>query len=127
MLFVRKDIPSNLQAIQEKPAESFYVEFNLPNTNLVNICYEITKNSIGNHLGIITGSLDLLSFDYRKKMFLGDSNVTDDRYHIKSFCENYDLKNLRQPTYYKNPSNSECIDLILTNVPRNFQSTCEEI
>ena len=35
------------------------------------------------------------------------------------------LKNLvRQPTCYKNPSNPVCIDLILTNVPRSFQSTC---
>ena len=58
-------------------------------------------------------------------IFLGDFNVTDDEHHMKSFCENYGLKNLiRQPTCYKNPSNPVCIDLILTNVPRSFQSTC---
>ena len=58
-------------------------------------------------------------------IFLGDFNVTDDEHHIKSFCENYGLKNLiRQPTCYKNSSNPACIDLILTNVPRSFQSTC---
>ena len=56
---------------------------------------------------------------------MGDFNVTEDEHHIKSFCENYALKNLiRQPTSYKNPSNPVCIDLILTNVPRSFQSTC---
>ena len=44
---------------------------------------------------------------------------------MKSFCENYGFKNLtRQPIYYKNPYNPVCIDLILTNVPRSFQSTC---
>ena len=44
---------------------------------------------------------------------------------MKSFCENYGLKNLiTQPTCYKNPSNPACLDLILTNVPRSFQSTC---
>ena len=58
----------------------------------------------------------MLSFDY--EIFLGDFNVTDDEHRMKSFWENYALKNLI------NPSNAVCIDLILTNVPRNFQSTC---
>ena len=45
--------------------------------------------------------------------------------HMKTFCENYSLQNLiKQPTCYKNPSRPTCIDLILTNVPRSFQSTC---
>ena len=58
-------------------------------------------------------------------IFLGDFNVTDDEHHMKSFCKNYGLKNLiRQPTCYKNPSNPVCVDLILTNVPRSFQSAC---
>ena len=61
----------------------------------------------------------------RKLIFFGDFNVTNDEHHMKSFCENYGLKNLiRQPTYYKNPSNPVCIDLILINVPRSFQNTC---
>ena len=126
MLFVRDDIPSNLLTIEEKPIESFYVELNLRNSKwLVNCSYNPHKNSIGNHLDRISESLDLLSSDYEKMIFLGDFNVTDDEHHMKSFCENYGLKNLiRQPTCYKNPSNPVCIDLILTNVPRSFQSTC---
>ena len=44
---------------------------------------------------------------------------------MKLFCENYNLKTLiKQPTSYKNPNNPTCTDLILTNVPRSFQSTC---
>ena len=31
---------------------------------------------------------------------------------------------IRQPICYKDPSNPACINLILTNVPRSFQSTC---
>ena len=43
---------------------------------------------------------------------------------LLSICENYGLNNLiRQPAFYKNPCNPVCIDLILTNVPRSFQST----
>ena len=65
----------------------------------------------------------MLSSDY-KTIFLGDFNVTSDEDYIQSFCENYGLKNLiRQPTCYKNLSNPSCTDLILTNVPRSFQST----
>ena len=67
----------------------------------------------------------MLSSDYEKMIFLEDFNVTDDEHHMKSFCENYNLKNLiRQSTCYKIPSNPAWIDLILTNVPRTFQSTC---
>ena len=44
---------------------------------------------------------------------------------MKLFCENYNLKSLiKQPTCYKNPDKLPCIDLILTNVPRMFQSIC---
>ena len=58
-------------------------------------------------------------------ILLGDFNVEVNDNHIKSFCENYCLKNLiKQTTCYKNPSNTTCIDLILTNVPRSFQITC---
>ena len=125
-MFVSEDIPSNLLTIEEKPIESFYIELNLRNSKwLVNCSYNPHKNSIGNHLDRISESLDLLSSDYEKMIFLGDFNVTDDEHHMKSFCENYGLKNLiRQPTCYKNPSNPVCIDLILTNAPRSFQSTC---
>ena len=43
---------------------------------------------------------------------------------MKSFCKNYNLKVLiKQPTWYKHPNKPTYIDLILTNVPRMFQST----
>ena len=44
---------------------------------------------------------------------------------MQSFCESYNLKRLiKQPTCYKNPDKPTCIDLILTNVPSMFHSTC---
>ena len=56
---------------------------------------------------------------------LGHFNVGIDEPHVKSFCETYYLTNLiKQPTCYKSPDNPICIDLILTNAPRTFQSTC---
>ena len=45
--------------------------------------------------------------------------------NMKSFCENYNLKSLiKQTTCNKNPNKPTCIDLILKNVPRVFQSKC---
>ena len=45
--------------------------------------------------------------------------------HMKTFRGNYSLQNwIKQPTCYKSPSRPICIDLVLTNVRRSFQSTC---
>ena len=44
---------------------------------------------------------------------------------MKTFCDSYDLTGLiKQSTCHKNPSQPKCIDLILTNEPRSFQTTC---
>ena len=44
---------------------------------------------------------------------------------MKSFCETYNLTNLiKQPTRFKNPGKPSCIDLVLTNRPKSFQTTC---
>ena len=76
MLFVRDDILSNLQRIEEKPIESFYVELNIRNSKFrVNCYYNPHKKSIGNHLDRISESLDLLSTDYEKMVFLEDFNL----------------------------------------------------
>ena len=41
------------------------------------------------------------------------------------FCGVYDLKSLsKEPACYKNPENSFCIDLILTNDWKDFQFSC---
>ena len=41
------------------------------------------------------------------------------------FCDTYDLKCLiKEPKCYKNSENLSCIDLILTNNAKCFQSSC---
>ena len=43
---------------------------------------------------------------------------------MASFCEIYELRSLiNEPTCYKNPLNSSCIDLFLTNNVNSFQKT----
>ena len=44
---------------------------------------------------------------------------------IKNFCTSYGLTGLiKQPICFKSPEKPSCIDLILTNRSRSFQSTC---
>ena len=44
---------------------------------------------------------------------------------MTSFCESYNLKSImKQPTCFKIPQKPSCIDLILTNRPKSFESTC---
>ena len=58
-------------------------------------------------------------------LILGDFNVSVKQSHIKCFRDNYGLKILIiKPTCYKNSENPTSINLMLTNVPRSFQSTC---
>ena len=58
-------------------------------------------------------------------MLLCDFNACVDDETMRNFCNSYSLHNLiKQPTCFKNLENPSCIDLILTNKPRSFQSTC---
>ena len=44
---------------------------------------------------------------------------------MKTFCDSYSLTSrIKQPTCYKNQSYPKSIDVILTNVPRSFETTC---
>ena len=123
---VKTDIPSNLLAFQDKPLESLFIELNLQNTKiLINCSYNPHKSEIKKRLTALRNFLDLHSSKYEKILILGDFSVEIEEANMKSFCENYNLKSLiKQPTCYKNPNKPTCIDLILTNVPRMFQSTC---
>ena len=126
MLYVRADIPSNLLAFEDKPIESLFIELNLQNTKiLINCSYNPHKSEIKKHLTALRNSLDLCSSDYEKILILSHFNVDIEEANMKSFCENYNRKSLiKQPTCYKNPNKATSIDLILTTVPRMFQSTC---
>ena len=67
MLFVRKDILSNLLVIEKKPIESFFIEINLPNSKwLINCSYNPHKNNIAIRLDRLSESLDTFSSDYEK-------------------------------------------------------------
>ena len=77
------------------------------------------------HLDTSSTYLDLHSKTYEKILILGDFNLGIEEQHVKAFCDNYNLRSLiKQLACYKNPNNPTCIDFILSNTPRSFQSTC---
>ena len=44
---------------------------------------------------------------------------------MTSFCEPYNLKSIiKEPTCFENLEKPSCIELMLTNRPKSFQSTC---
>ena len=87
--------------------------------------YNPHRNNIGNHLDSLSKNLALYSSAYDIYIVIGDFNVEADSKEMSSFCDMFDLTSLiKEPTCYKNPDNSSCIDLILTSKPFSFQNSC---
>ena len=126
MLCVRADTPSKLLSIEWLPMEGFYIEINLQKKKWL-LCYSYNpnKNAIKSHLENLHKGLALYSSKYENFIVLGDFNVGMDNSDMMVFCDTYDFKCLiKEPTCYKNSENPSCIDLILTNNPNCFQSSC---
>ena len=107
--------------------EGFYEEMNLQKKKSLLCCScNPKKNAIKSHLEpLLHKRLALYSSKYENFIVLGDFNVGMDNSDMTVFCYTYDLKCLiKEPTCYKNPENPSCIDLILTNNPKCFQSSC---
>ena len=57
---------------------------------------------------------------------IGYFNAPDADSSGKDFCDIYSFKYLiKEPTHYENPMNPKCIDLMLKNRQRCFQSICD--
>ena len=90
---------------------------------LINSSYNPHKNSIKNHLEIISRTLDTFK-TYESILLLDDFNACADDETMKNLCSSYGLhKLIKQQLSYKNPENLSCIDLILTNKAKSFEST----
>ena len=126
MLYGRAEIPSKLLSLELLPMEYFYVEIDLHKKQWQLCChYSPNKNTVKSHIEILHKGLALYSSKYENFIVLGDFNVGMDNSDMTVFCYTYDLKCLiKEPTCYKNPENPSCIDLILTNNPKCFQSSC---
>ena len=87
--------------------------------------YNPNKNNIKKHLQIINKALDAFFTKYEGIILLGDFNICVDDETMRNFYNFYILNRLiKQPKCFKNSENLSFIDLISTNKPRSFQSTC---
>ena len=90
----------------------------------INVKLALKLFLISNHLECLNRVMDEFSKNYDNVIFLGDFNICINDNAMTSFCSLNDLTSLiDQPTYYKNPNKSTCIDLILMNRPNYFQKT----
>ena len=91
--------------------------------------YNPQKNLIKEHLRVLTEGIQFYSKDYVNILLMGDCNAELTETNMSSFCEIHHVTDIiKQPTCFKNPSNSPCIDLFLTNNVSCFKkSSVDEI
>ena len=87
--------------------------------------YNLHEYNISKHIEILSKNLDLYSSQYESNSIIGDFNVGVSDPHMNDFCNTYNVSSLiKEPTCYKNPENTSCIDLVLINSPRSFKGYC---
>ena len=80
---------------------------------------------ISNHLTELSKNTDLYLTKYDQLLFLGDFNAGVEDSSVKNICSSQNLTSMiNMPRCHKNPEKGSCIDIILTNCPRSFQSSC---
>ena len=124
LMYVREDIPSKLIK-EEQRYEGIFVEINLKKQKwLISCSYNPNTQNINQRLHELQISLDSIATKYDRFLLLGDFNCEINQFNMPDFCESNNLKSLIQsPTCYKNPENPKCIDLMLSNYPKSFQSS----
>ena len=126
LLFIKEDIPSKLLPMNND-IEGFFVEINLRNKKkcLLSYSYNPKKVLISNHLAELSKNIDLYLTKYDQLLFLGDFNAGVEDLSVNNFCSSFNLTSMtNKPTRFKNLDKPSCIDFILTNCPKSFQTSC---
>ena len=126
LVFVRDNIPSNLVKLDQNFGnfEGFFIELELSKKNkwLLSYSYNPQKGNIKQHLSNISKGLHELNSKYNI-LIIGDLNSEMSEPSLDEFCQTYNLVSIvNKPTYFKNPKNPSCIDLMLTNKQERFLS-----
>ena len=89
------------------------------------LLYNPSKLQIACDIQEISNGIDAYRKKYGNILTMGDFNVDIKEISLHLFCNQYKLKSLsKDPTCYKNIGNPSCIDLLLTNSAKSFESTC---
>ena len=66
-------------------------------------------------------AVDSLSSKYENFLIKRDFNAHASDTSVKDFCDIYSFQDqIKEPTCYKSPNNTKCIDLMLTNRQCSF-------
>ena len=81
------------------------------------ICsYNPYRNSVKEHMRVLSCCLDQNIQKYDNIILMGDHNAEITNASMQEFCESYFLEIMvKKPTCFKNPAKPTCIDLIITN------------
>ena len=91
---------------------------------LISCSYNPDKYDISQHVEALSKSIDLFSSNYQHFFLIVDLNIGLNDTVLNKFRDLYNLRSLlNKPTYYKNPANPSCIDLLLTNCSKYFQNS----
>ena len=125
LVYIREDIPYKSIATDFSYREGFFLELNLRKKKWVLRCfYNPHNNFIETHMHSIGKVFNSLSAWYENFMLIDDFNAEESDSTIKDFCDIYSFKNLiKDATCFKNHDKPKCIDLMLTNMNRNFQNS----
>ena len=110
--------------LAKKNVEAIFLKLCIRNTKwLIVGGYNPDKKNISNFLDHISKEIDNLLPNYENLILLGDLNSEMSEQAMLDFSETYNLTNLiTEPTCYKSVENPSCIDLMLTNRNRCFES-----
>ena len=126
IMYVRDDVPCKLLTLSTpNDIECIFIEVNFHKKKwLVVGSYNPSKSTINNHLVTLGKHLDKYLPLYDNIIIMGDFNSEPQEFDMSEFCAIYGLKNMvKEPTCFKSTENPSCVDLILTNRYRSFQST----
>ena len=130
LLYLRSDISS--KELHDIPIpndiECIFTEINLHKKKWLLISgYNPCKNLINRMLQFLGAGLEHYLPLYDNAILIGDFYSEVIEFSMSQFCETFNLKNLvKEPTCFKHPINPSCIDLILTNRFRSFNTLSTE-
>ena len=104
--------------------EGLFIELSFNLKKWLLICsYNPHRNSIKEHIRVLSCCIDQNTGKYENIILVGDFNAEVTETSMQQFCESYFLENtVKKPTCFKNPAKPTCIGMIITNKRGMFQS-----
>ena len=128
LIYVREYIPSNKLLNKHsfpEDIEGIFLEINLRKQKwLLFGTYHPPSQNDEHFFNFVTRGLDIYSSSYDNFLLAGDFNAETTEHIMKDFLYRHDAKSLiKESTRFKNPLNTNCIDLFLTNKVNSFQNS----